>query len=218
MLVVGSGPAALAGDDDGHKFRATLSGYNEVHFVTTPIAITNPNPPPPTVNVLNSAALRGAISTGALGSFHATIRKNADLIDYELTYEALEGDVTQAHIHFGQRHTVGGIVVWLCKTATVFPTDGQGNPLEPANSLTPLCGGPRQDTVVGSITPAQVLAQTAQGIAAGEFAELVRAIRAGATYANVHSVGPFAAGEIRGQINGNVFGGVFDIIGHDRDD
>jgi len=44
-----------------------------------------------------------------------------------------------------------------------------------------------------------------QGIAAGEFAELVRALRVGMTYANVHSAGTgvptnFAAGEIRGQI------------------
>jgi hypothetical protein len=39
----------------------------------------------------------------------------------------------------------------------------------------------------------------AQGIAAGEFAELVRAIKAGATYVNVHS-SLFPTGEIRGQI------------------
>ncbi len=42
-------------------------------------------------------------------------------------------------------------------------------------------------TVSGTITPAEVLAQTAQGIAAGEFEELVRALQAGAAYANVHS-------------------------------
>ena len=40
-----------------------------------------------------------------------------------------------------------------------------------------------------------------QGIAAGEFDELVRAIRAGVTYANVHSE-KFPGGEIRGQIEG----------------
>jgi hypothetical protein len=44
-----------------------------------------------------------------------------------------------------------------------------------------------------------VLAPTAQGIDAGEFGELVRALRAETVYANVHSSlhGP---GEIRGQV------------------
>ena len=45
----------------------------------------------------------------------------------------------------------------------------------------------------------QVLAQNLQGFAAGNFDELVRAIRNGAGYANVHSA-TFGAGEIRGQI------------------
>ena len=39
----------------------------------------------------------------------------------------------------------------------------------------------------GTITPDQVLAQTAQGFAAGDFDALVDAIRAGATYANIHT-------------------------------
>jgi CHRD domain len=40
---------------------------------------------------------------------------------------------------------------------------------------------------------------SAHGLAAGEFDELVRAIQAGATYVNVHSVGR-PAGEIRAQL------------------
>jgi hypothetical protein len=40
---------------------------------------------------------------------------------------------------------------------------------------------------------------TGQGIAAGEFAELVRAIKAGRTYVNVHTT-KYPGGEIRGQI------------------
>lgn len=42
----------------------------------------------------------------------------------------------------------------------------------------------------------------AQGIAAGEFAELLRAVRAGQTYVNVHST-KFPGGEVRAQIDGN---------------
>ena len=40
----------------------------------------------------------------------------------------------------------------------------------------------------------------AQGIAAGEFDEFVRAIRAGATYVNVHTTGR-QGGEIRAQLD-----------------
>jgi len=53
--------------------------------------------------------------------------------------------------------------------------------------------------VEGTITAANVIGPTGQGIAAGEFAELVRAIRGGVTYANVHST-KFPTGEIREQI------------------
>ena len=174
------GYAPLAAADDDHRrglITTRLSGFNEVHFSAGP-----------------PATLRGAVSTKATGRFRAAIHDRADTIEYELNYAGLEGTVTQSHIHFGQAHTVGGIVVWLCQTA--------GTPAPAAvATVTPMCpqdtlGGP----VTGTIRPAQVLAQTAQGINAGEFEELVRAIRAGATYVNVHSSlhGP---GEIRGQLN-----------------
>jgi len=39
----------------------------------------------------------------------------------------------------------------------------------------------------------------AQGIAAGEIAEIIRAMRAGVTYANVHT-NKHPTGEIRGQL------------------
>jgi hypothetical protein len=155
-----------------------------VHFIAGNADVT-PSVPP---------ALRGAVSTAASGKFVAEIDEQNDIIHYKLSYKDLDGEVTQAHIHFGQRHTVGGIVVWLCQTA---------NTPAPAAvaALTPSCPEP-EGTVEGTITPAQVLAQTAQGIDAGEFDELMRAIRAGATYANVHST-LFTPGEIRGQIPGS---------------
>jgi hypothetical protein len=56
-------------------------------------------------------------------------------------------------------------------------------------------------TVTGTFTSANVIAITAQGIAAGEFDELLRAMRNGLTYANVHS-NLCGGGEVRGQISG----------------
>ena len=48
--------------------------------------------------------------------------------------------------------------------------------------------------------PADVIGPAGQGIKPGEYAELLRAIRAGATYANIHS-SIYPSGEIRAQLN-----------------
>jgi hypothetical protein len=49
------------------------------------------------------------------------------------------------------------------------------------------------------VRAADVIGPQDQGIGPGEFRELIRAMRAGATYANVHTV-KYPGGEIRGQI------------------
>jgi hypothetical protein len=131
----------------------------------------------------------GPVSSVATGEFEAKINDSADTIEYELTYADLEGIVTQSHIHFGQRSVNGGISAWLCETTT--------NPSPSAS--TPTCPAPG-GTATGTITPLEVVGPAGQGIAAGEFEELVAAIRAGRAYANVHS-SKFPGGEIRGQIN-----------------
>ena len=123
----------------------------------------------------------GPVSSGAGGSFEATIDDAASEIDFTLTYTNLEASVLFAHIHFGQRSVNGGVAAFLC--------GGGGKPA---------C--PQSGTVTGTVVPADVIGPAGQGIAAGEFDELVAAIRAGRTYANVHST-KFPPGEIRGQIN-----------------
>jgi hypothetical protein len=128
-----------------------------------------------------------AVSSTATGRFKASIDEKSGSITYELSYSGLEGDVRQAHIHFGQRGVTGGITVWLCQTT--FNVDPTG--------LSPTC--PQSGTVSGVIQAANVIGPASQGIAALEFAELVAAIRAGVAYANVHS-SKFTGGEIRGQL------------------
>ena len=141
-----------------------------------------------------------AVSTIAGAEMRAEVNRAGTELLYRLRYRNLEGDVQQAHIHLGQEDVNGGIVVFLCSNL------GNG----PAG--TPPCP-PAPATVTGTLDAADVSAvpastpAVAQGIAAGEFAELIRAMRAGVTYANVHST-KFPGGEVRGQIDRE----------HDRDD
>lgn len=128
-----------------------------------------------------------SISSNASGRFRATIDDTAGTITYTLSYEGLTGDVRQSHIHFGQHSVNGGISVFLCQTTT--------NP-DPTG-LAPQC--PQAGTVTGLLQAANTIGPGGQGIAAGEFAELIAAIRAGVAYVNVHS-STFPGGEVRGQL------------------
>lgn len=124
-----------------------------------------------------------AISSRASGWFEAGVGR--DEIRYSLRYRHLDSGVIFAHIHFGQRGVNGGVSAFLCSNLQVPVT-------------TPPCpatGG----RVSGVITAGDVVGPQAQGISAGEFNELVAAIRAGTAYVNVHT-NDFAAGEVRGQI------------------
>ncbi len=141
-----------------------------------------------------------AVSTVAAGDFKASINESETEIDWELSYSDLEGAVQQAHIHFGQTGVNGSIEVWLCSNLASPPT-----PPSPPNPSTQPCPAPPA-TISGTITPAHVVGQAITvppnalpGLQAGEFAELVRAIRAGKTYANVHT-NKFPGGEVRSQI------------------
>jgi CHRD domain len=170
-IVLAVTASGFAFSDDGNgKFRESLNGFKEA---------------------------AAPISTTGTGTFRAEISKDETEISYELTFENLEGNVTQAHIHIGHPQGQGGIVLWLCQTATNM------NPL-PGNS-TPSCtiDDPtnfRAGKVTGTLTAADVAAQAANGIAAGEWEEVLGLIRAGRTYANVHSV-KFPGGEIRAQLD-----------------
>ncbi len=140
-----------------------------------------------------------AISTVASGEFSAEIDNDETSISWELSYGDLEGNVQQAHIHLGQRGVNGGITVFLCTNLGNGPVGTQPCPPSPAT----ITGTIDADDVSPPIPATQ--AARNQGLDTGEFAELVRAIRARATYANVHST-KFPGGEVRGQL-GNGHGG-----------
>ncbi len=124
------------------------------------------------------------LSTTGFGDFRAEVRDSE--IRYRLSYGGLEGDATQAHIHLGREATTGGGSAFLCSNLGNGPAGTQACPPQPA-------------TVSGTIKPADVVGPAGQGINPGEYNELLRAIRAGATYANVHST-KYPSGEIRAQI------------------
>jgi hypothetical protein len=128
----------------------------------------------------------GSSSTGSVsttGHGRLTLRIFSDHLHYTLDYSDLSGGTTCcSHIHFAQQHVSGGVSVYLC---------GGGDK--------PDCT-PTNGHFEGDIDAADVIGPSDQGIAPGELSELVSAIRAGATYANVHTTPSYPEGEIRGQI------------------
>jgi len=128
------------------------------------------------------------LSVAASGSFRLRLNAAGTEASYTLTYSGLTGNALFAHIHLGARGTNGGVIVFLCEVA-------------------PACPG-TEGTVSGTVNAASVIGPRSQGIAPGEWDEFVAALRAGLTYANVHTptsaAGPgnpgFPGGEIRGQI------------------
>ena len=137
-----------------------------------------------------------SVSTTGTGEFNARISNDESRIDWELSYSNLEGAVQQAHIHIGNVGVNGGISVFLCTNLGNGPAGTQPCPAPPA-------------TISGTIVAADVSpnipatqAARNQGLNTGEMDELIKAIRAGATYVNVHST-LWPGGEIRSQINGN---------------
>ena len=157
----------LAGDRDDDRGRqksrflvhATLEGYQEVP----------------------------AISTTGKGRFRAWVDTEAGTISWKLSYDALEGEVTQAHVHFGQMTANGGVSFFLCTNLANGPAGTQLCPAGPAE-------------LSGMITPDLVVGPVGTGIEAGAFDEIVAAIRNGTAYANVHSA-KWPTGEIRGHLH-----------------
>ena len=133
-----------------------------------------------------------SVSTGASGEFTAKIRKDST-IDWQLSYSDLEGAVQQSHIHLGQPGVNGGITVFLCTNLGNGPAGTQPCPAPPAT-----ISGTIAMADVSPNIPATAGART-QGLNTGEIDELLAAMRAGATYVNIHST-TWPGGEVRSQI------------------
>jgi len=127
------------------------------------------------------------LSSDGTATFRARIANDDQSFDWVLTYSGLT-NVTQAHIHFAARAIAGPVVIFFCTNLNNGP---------PGTPACPTSAG----TVSGTARAADVLAGAATlGIPAGDFARILAAIRAGATYANIHTVA-HPPGEIRGQIH-----------------
>lgn len=119
---------------------------------------------------------------GSRGGFFAEI-DGLTSIAYTLSYDRIDSDVAQAHIHIGQAGVNGGVIVFLCSNL------GNG----PAG--TPMC--PASGEVSGTLTGADVIPVDTQGISS--LASVIRAMRQGVAYVNVHT-SEHPGGELRGQI------------------
>jgi len=129
-----------------------------------------------------------SISSTGTATFTADVAKDGQSVDWKMSYASLEGNISQSHIHFGQRGVAGGISVFLCTNLGNGPAGTQA------------CPGPHDGTISGTFRPVDVIGPAAQGITAGEWDELMNAIDAGKAYANIHS-NLWPAGEIRAQLN-----------------
>src|SRR5215510_9853729 len=121
----------------------------------------------------------------AHGKFTGALSEDGTSISWTLTWTGLTGPAGAAHIHFGQTQVNGGVFVFFC--------GGGGRPACPD-------GPDHSGEVTSTWTAADILAVPAQNLSAGDFAGVLRILRAHEGYANIHTT-LFPGGEIRGQVS-----------------
>jgi hypothetical protein len=99
-----------------------------------------------------------------------------------LEYSGMTGNASMAHLHLGNPWESGPVIVTIC--------GGGSSRTCPAQNL--------ETRFTFPLTAGAITAVPGQGFTA-DVATLIRAIRAGAVYANVHTA-QYPNGEIRGQI------------------
>jgi len=131
--------------------------------------------------------------TGASGTFRARLSSDGTTLNWTFTWTGLTGPPLFAHIHFAQPGVNGNVMTFLCGGPA-------GNPDVPAK---PDCPQTTSGLISGSTTAADIVALNSgasdQGVDLHDFATFLNAIRAGTSYANMHTA-RFPGGEIRGQL------------------
>jgi hypothetical protein len=121
------------------------------------------------------------LNSPATGVFLGIVDNDETSIQYQLFYADISSNILFAHIHFGKPGESGGIAAFLC--------GGGGKPACPANGT----------LFTGTVAGDDVQAIAAQRLAAGDLAGLLKAIKSGFAYVNVHSANN-PTGELRGQL------------------
>lgn len=118
------------------------------------------------------------------GTLELTVNEIDTSVHFVLQYVGVQTPVSAAHIHVAQPNVNGGVTVFLCggTTRPACPQQATG-----------------EDAVEGDFTANDVIGLPTQQLEANNLAKLLRAIRAGKTYVNVHTT-TSPGGEIRGQI------------------
>ena len=122
-----------------------------------------------------------SLASPARGTFIARVSDDESSVTYRLRYQGFPTQVNVAHIHLGQRATGGGVTVFLC--------GGGGRPA---------CTSP-DGMIEDTFTADDVIGLPMQDLAPNDLPTLLKAMRVGATYANIHTMA-HGGGEIRGQI------------------
>ena len=120
--------------------------------------------------------------SGARGTLTLTVNEMDTSVHFVLEYSGLQTTVLFSHIHVGQPNVNGGVTVFLC--------GGGGRPACPQGA----------GTAAGDFTANDVLGLLTQQLEVNNLTKVLAAIRAGKTYANLHTA-TSPGGEIRGQIH-----------------
>jgi len=156
-VVVASLPTVSFGVNST-DFHAKLNGYNEVPL---------------------------SINTDGFATLKLHLDDATQTLSFRYEFSGLTSNLVQSHIHLGQEHGAGGVMIFFC-----------GPNVPPA---TQTCPAARSGVVSGTLTAANVLGIFNQNVVAGDMTALFNAIRSDAAYANLHSVN-FPGGEIRGNL------------------